>query len=184
MVSLLSPFCSNGLCVVSRVARHISYDKQTHTHMLVTSDATHMFSHFAGFTLVTSKPHIVIMPVSPLTPACPFRRQFRSVGNELILEHCLHKRNARQFPRTLLTQTECSPIFRLVFSVLLLDSSVASSITFSHARLSGDIDHAFTHTFTRLYLLQSQCVCSLGSVWYVALPSLSTLTCPIGRYSA
>ena len=136
-------------------------------------------SHLAGLTLDTSKPHIVITPVSPLTPACPFRRQFRSVGNELILEHRLHKRNARRFPRTLLTLMECSPIFRLVFSVQLLVSSVATSISVSHARLKWRHQ---SRTYIRSYLLQTVC-CPFGFSVVCGPTMLSALTCSIVQCS-
>jgi hypothetical protein len=57
MVSLLSPF-ARMICVSHAFALHVIsvMTRKPNTHMLVTSDATHVFSHFAGLTLDTSKP--------------------------------------------------------------------------------------------------------------------------------
>jgi hypothetical protein len=69
-------------------------------------------------------------------------------------------------------QTECSPIFRLVF--LSCHARLTRQTHIQSQACSVGYRTCFIHTF-RL------CVDSLGSAWYVALPALNTLTCPTFR---
>jgi hypothetical protein len=92
------------------------------------------------------------LPVSRLIPANPV-----SQHAGLTFDTCMSIPTYVRFsryriePRTQPTQTECCPIFRLVFSVLLLVSSVATSVSVSHARLASRQSHI------RSYLLQTLC---------------------------